>query len=95
MKDGVWGGLMIAFLFVAATLANAFVLMQLWGWFIAPLGVIEIGMAHAWGISALVHMLTDHNCKTDIEGGFWVAIVKTVFAPIVVLLLGYIAFAIM
>jgi hypothetical protein len=35
---------------------RGFVLCQLWLWFLMPLGVKEIGMAHALGLTTLVSM---------------------------------------
>lgn len=45
-------------LFVALVLLRAVVLKDLWGWFVVPLGVPGIGMAHAVGISTIASLLT-------------------------------------
>ena len=37
---------------------RAFVLTKLWGYFLVPLGLVEIGIWHAWGISLLVTLFT-------------------------------------
>jgi len=37
---------------------NAFVLSYLWFWFLVPLGVLPIGMAHGMGIIVLKNLLT-------------------------------------
>jgi hypothetical protein len=52
-----------------AILLNAFVFTRLWEWFITPLGVITIGMAHAYGIVLLVHFLThQHGLAKENKG---------------------------
>jgi len=37
---------------------NALVLSSLWLWFLVPLGVPAIGLAHAWGILILKNVFT-------------------------------------
>ena len=41
-----------------SSILSGFVLKQLWGWFIVPLGAAQIGIAHALGLSLLVSALT-------------------------------------
>lgn len=42
---------------VISIIFSAYVLSVLWGWFIVPLGVSAIGIAHALGINVLVAFL--------------------------------------
>jgi len=37
---------------------NALILRDLWGWFVVPLGVPTLGIAHAAGISTFVRFVT-------------------------------------
>jgi len=37
---------------------GAFIGMKLWSWFIVPFGIVEIKMAHAFGINLLVKFWT-------------------------------------
>jgi len=47
----------LIFIFIMILL-RGFVLVDLWEWFIVPLGLIRIGFFHALGISILVALLT-------------------------------------
>jgi hypothetical protein len=49
---------------VLATLLRGYVLSWLWLWFIVPLGLREISVVHAIGISILIAMLTRGLPKT-------------------------------
>lgn len=42
---------------IALSVFRGFVLKKLWGWFMVPLGVVEIGIAMAIGISVIVSLL--------------------------------------
>lgn len=44
---------MVAVMIVLA-LFGAFTISTLWAWFVVPLGVKSIGMAHAYGLSVIV-----------------------------------------
>lgn len=62
---------------IPLVLWNAFVLSALWGWFVVPLGVPGINMAHAMGLSLIVGALKGIRSQNfDDEGsakrlGFW------------------------
>jgi hypothetical protein len=43
---------------ISLIIFNGFVITQLWNWFIVPLGVISISIAHAIGLSLIIGMLT-------------------------------------
>lgn len=51
----------------AAGVLGAFVLVQLWAWFMLPLGVPAIGVAHAYGIGVIATFLTYVYRGTTIE----------------------------
>jgi len=40
---------------------NSFVIMKLWNWFIAPLGVINVTLFHALGIDIFVTKISPHD----------------------------------
>lgn len=46
---------------IPATFLRAWVLTLLWAWFVSPLGVVEIGLWQAIGISTFVTLLTFHQ----------------------------------
>jgi hypothetical protein len=58
--------LLAVLLAAAITLWEAFVLMVLWGWFIVPLGVKAVGMAHAIGLTLIASLLT-HQAPSDLD----------------------------
>lgn len=71
-------------------LLNGFVLKYLWGWFIVPLGVKQIGIAHAIGVSLIVGYLTRHIYKSEHEPEFWEQVIAGTVGALLILLIGYI-----
>lgn len=45
-------------LFTISATLSAYTLMMLWTWFLVPLGVVSIGMVHAYGLSILIKYAT-------------------------------------
>lgn len=43
---------------IPAALLNGFVIQKMWHWFIVPLGIGDIGLAHALGLSLMIGYLT-------------------------------------
>lgn len=85
---------MIAFIAVIC-LYQAFVLATLWTWFIVPLGVVKIGLTHAYGLSLIPSVILGTRglgigLKKD-EDAKWSPIVSALIYPAVALLFGYIA----
>lgn len=71
---------------------NAWALTILWGWFIVPLGVKALSLAHAYGFTLVTGFILstrgvkDHKDKED-----WISTVVTLLLlPLVVLGLGWI-----
>jgi hypothetical protein len=52
---------------ILATILSGFVLTQLWAWFIVPLGVPAIGIAHGIGLSLVASMLTLRTNATTVD----------------------------
>ncbi|MOA13274.1 hypothetical protein D3C78_1333200 [compost metagenome] len=50
-------GLLSVVVIGALTVFSAFTLSTLWAWFIVPLGVSSIGLAHAYGVSLIASVL--------------------------------------
>lgn len=73
----------------------------LWLWFVVPLGVVPIGIAHACGISVIVAVLATRVAKSDPdeEKGPWhdviVTLLVSVFMPLFALGMGAIFHALM
>jgi hypothetical protein len=80
------------FLTIVAVLVRGLTLTYLWDWFIAPLGVMPIGVAHAVGISGIVGFLThDMTTAKDKEKGFFVQMLSSAIYSLLALGFGWIA----
>jgi len=51
-------------MFACVIVFSGFVTVELWGWFVVPLGAPAIGIAHALGLRMLVSVST-HNYAED------------------------------
>jgi len=80
---------MVAVMIVLA-LFGAFTISTLWAWFVVPLGVKSIGMAHAYGLSVIVSVfmgtrgLGGQDSKTVLTQGVLVNIFALIFGGIAV-----------
>jgi len=83
-----------AVLLIIAILINGFVLKYLWGWFMVPLGIVQIGIAHAIGITVIVGYLTQRDSKVNMDG-FIERLVSVAIASLLILLIGYIVHSFM
>ena len=74
------GGIVV---FLALIAYRGVVVKFSWDWFVVPLGVVEIGYAHALGISLLAALLThehpDKEQKQFAEAMAQAAVVNTLF----------------
>jgi len=78
----------IGFVFLSLAL-NAGAIAFSWTWFISPLGVPEIGYAHALGIGGLVSYMTNPtNVKTE-KKEHWETIAIIVLRPVIFLAVAY------
>jgi hypothetical protein len=70
---------------------SAVTLTWLWMWFIVPLGVMQLSLAHAFGISGIVYYLTYRPITHTVDKEQAVkAMVQTALVPFTALGLGYI-----
>lgn len=80
---------------VLAVVVRGWVLSMLWGWFIAPLGVPEITIASAIGISLVVALLTNKTDnsgpteKRSVQQHIEVVVTHAFLAPLMTLLFGW------
>lgn len=74
---------------VLGIVLRGFALVYLWGWFIVPLGLPQVQMAHAIGILMLMAYMT-HEGYTDPKTTTTTKIITSVIQPPIVLLFGYI-----
>jgi len=86
------GGLLL-FVVVAFVLAlfTGFTISVLWGWFIVPLGVAQIGFAHAYGISLVSSVLLSTR-GVDVSGeNGWRTAAIGILINLIALLFGWVA----
>lgn len=72
---------------------NAWVLTILWGWFIVPLGVKSLSIAHAYGFTLVIGLiLSNRGVKENKDKEDWTSsIIVWILLPAVSLLFGWIA----
>ncbi len=81
-----------AALIIALSLWRGFVLSYLWTWFLVPLGVPDIGIIHAIGISMIASFLTSQYINNK-DADKWGSIAFTTLVPFFALVFGAIAHA--
>jgi hypothetical protein len=70
---------------------SAVTLTWLWLWFVVPLGVMQLSLAHAFGISGIVYYLTYRPITHSIDKEQATkAMIQAAVAPFTTLGLGYI-----
>ena len=88
---------LVPLVLLVSTIVTGYVVSQLWGWFVIPLGLPPITMWHAYGVSLLFNFMcpyldtADLAKKDGITSGELVgkALMLLVFRPALVLLFGY------
>jgi hypothetical protein len=100
--QGCLGHLFVAsIVIILSVLLRSYTVYCLWGWFIVPFGVIQIGMAWAFGISGLVGTIANsRKINFDLKKKYVLAELGADLASIVAsnglsLLFGYIAHQLM
>lgn len=79
---------MIVLALVPASILWALTVATLYGWFLAPIGAPDLGVAHLYGISVLVQFVTvGHTPDTDAEE----VVVQSVIRCLVALAVGWVA----
>lgn len=87
---------------VGSILLNGYALSILWGWFMVPLHLPALGLAHAVGIATLIGTVTHYTNTNDLaktpehlakSGGqrLFEALSHLALRPLVALLIGWIA----
>jgi len=92
------GCLWVLMIFPIAIFLNAYTLMNIWNWFISPLGLTTINLVHAMGISTVIGFFliniktNDSPVKTNetIIELITRCTAKIIFVPLFILLYGYI-----
>jgi hypothetical protein len=91
---------LIVLMIPVSIVVNGLLLRLFWGWFVVPLGLAPIGIAHALGISVLVAMLTYEYTREPEDGRSTKevvssALLRAVVRPLVLLAMGSIYHACM
>lgn len=86
-QEGAGTALVIGFLVsIPLGLYKGWVIHLLWRWFVVPLGVDPIGVAHAWGLSLLVGLMTvqrdSERAETPLEGLFQVVFLSLMLSTL-------------
>ena len=79
----------------AVALYHAWVLATLWAWFVVPLGIAKISLAHAYGLSSISTVLLGTRGLYAPEDKRKEAISAALLIPIFALFFGWIALGFM
>jgi|SRR5690606_6413695 len=88
---GVGGLLLLIVVAFVLALFTGFTVSVLWGWFIVPLGVAQIGFAHAYGISLMGSVLMSTRGLNNNDEGGWMTVAAGILINLLALLFGWIA----
>lgn len=75
---------------VLLTILSGFVVMSLWSWFIVPLGIMPISLAHAAGIDCLATFIVTTHAPNKAPTPFWNRFIFAVSLAFVVFISGWI-----
>ncbi len=96
LLPGIVAGLLLVPISFAVT---GWVLSVLWGWFVVPLGLKQIGLAHAIGLSTVVGLMTgvlEQQNSAELEKRpFWSRLLVSTFIRLLVLGMGWVIHKIM
>jgi hypothetical protein len=80
----------VVVLLLPSILLRGFVVVKLWGWYVLPFGVSQIGMAHALGISLFLSLLSQQHQPARDSREKYEILISTIVGPLWVLLFGWI-----
>ncbi|MHC4621207.1 MAG: hypothetical protein ACYTEQ_25955 [Planctomycetota bacterium] len=88
----IFGVILLILLMPFSAAWRGLVLSELWGWFVVPLGLEPIGIAHAIGLSLAVGMFAQAKSKDNEDKPFMhqviVAVLSAAIGPAFVWLMG-------
>ena len=98
-RDAVGVGCVIVMLWMpVSVLVNAWTASVLWGWFVVPLGLAQISIAHAFGLALVSRLFVGLGREDDSRDPeatpsklFITGLTRAVFLPAIVLGLGWLA----
>lgn len=69
---------------------HAWTLSIMWSWFVVPLGVKPVGVAHAVGLT-LVALSVQRSPRDDDDADKWAAVARGFVRPLIALAFGWVA----
>jgi len=81
------GVLFASIILIPIAIIRGYVLSILWGWFLVPLGVVEISVPHAIGFLLLIGLVTP-NPNEKKEGKPLEKFLSTILSPLIAWLFG-------
>ena len=75
---------------IAAAFIRGYVIYKMWNWFVVPLGAVEIGILHAYGLSLMVGVVFSFVQQKDNSKNAAISIAELLFNNAFVLFLGWI-----
>jgi hypothetical protein len=90
-KPATTPGAVLGFLVGLAVVPwSGFVVLKLWGWFLVPLGVPNVNLAHAMGMTLIAHFMTSQpHVKEKAYDEWWMRTAINIVNPLYVLGLGW------
>ena len=92
------GCILIVIMLPISIFLKGFVLSRLWLWFMVPLGVMPITLAHAYGLAVMIALFTVHQ-KADAEakggGIIYLAFRMNIGGPLIVWFIGWLCYCAM
>jgi len=80
---------------VVMTIVDGWVISELWKWFVVPLGVRAIGVAHGCGIDVLARVAIPHTRASKVQTTISALLAAWFWRTIVLCGVGYIAHVVM
>lgn len=82
--------------FAVSCVFSGWILQTMWAWFVVPLGVSPLSLAHAVGLDSLLTIYWYGSAKASKNSEeFWSNVCKAVSAHLILLLVGFVAHLVM
>jgi hypothetical protein len=82
--------ILVVAIIAALILVRGFVFYKLWSWFLTPLGLPEIGLAHAIGVGLVITYMTHQIMPADEKDRSGERLAYTLIGTLLVLAIGWI-----
>jgi len=99
VAENALGCVLILIMIPISILLKGFVLSKLWFWFMVPLGVVPISLAHAYGLAILIALFTHQSQKPAEEGTLgqmaFRMFIMSIGGPLIVWFVGWLCYCAM